>query len=101
MGKLVFISFLFLASLVPAYAQVLQVDQQRDEQILFLKQLEYLIDSTIGPNGTTLYPLCESFNRFRKKKRSNRDGLDLLSHSFEIGERIEKQPPSLIGELKF
>ena len=36
-----------------------------------------------------------------KKKRSNRDGLDLLSHSFEIGERIEKQPPSLIGEPKF
>ena len=36
-----------------------------------------------------------------KKKRSNRDGLDLLSHSFEIGERIETQPPSLIGEPKF
>ncbi len=46
MCKLVFISFLVLASRVPAYAQVLQVDQQRDEQILFLKQLEYLIDST-------------------------------------------------------
>lgn len=36
-----------------------------------------------------------------KRKRSNRDGLDLLSHSFEIGERIEKHPPSLIGEPKF
>lgn len=46
MCKLVFLSFLFCIGLFTVKAQVLEVDREQEEQILFLNQLEYLIDST-------------------------------------------------------
>ena len=46
MRKIIFISVLFLGRALASSAQIFEIDDGRDEQILFLKQLEYLIDST-------------------------------------------------------
>ncbi len=46
MVKIILISAFFFGELLAAGAQILEIDDERDEQILFLKQLEYLIDST-------------------------------------------------------